>query len=246
MDLKIGVQYKRDVVILEVHGTIDVKATEFIETVGWHIQHKKLDILCNLENVDLVDYAGISVLVIAYKNIINHNGRMRFVHVPLHVRNLINMVCLDRIFEIYDDEETALNSFREDRIIEEIKRRPLRRRFQRLPLETIVYFRPKFSREKNFDEGKLFDLSALGAFVYSPKIYPLNEILLLKTDLHPRPGPVEFQARVVWLADKQLQPHIYPGMGVEFYKIDSALQRKLIAFVERNVSHSSPIWKPSL
>jgi hypothetical protein len=37
------------------------------------------------------------------------------------------------------------------------------------------------------------------------------------------------------LVQKELQPQIYPGMGLEFYNLDSHKQQEIVEFVDRNL-----------
>jgi anti-sigma B factor antagonist len=232
--MKILAKDKRGVVILYLEGNIDINSSDFIETVGFFIRNKKVDILCDLAGVNLVDYAGISVLTIAYKNIVNHKGRLKFVNVPAHIKKFFLGLSLDNMFEIYETEDQALNSFREDKRIADIKKLPLRRRFRRLPLNVSAKFTLKNRPGDKFHEGKIFNLSAIGAFIFCKKLYLLNDIITLRLNLQPEPGIMEVDATVVWIPDEKLQPQLYPGMGVEFYKIDNETQRKIIDFIERN------------
>ncbi|MBI4707986.1 MAG: PilZ domain-containing protein, partial [Candidatus Omnitrophica bacterium] len=86
-----------------------------------------------------------------------------------------------------------------------------------------------------FSEGKVLNISAVGLLVFADKTYPLGEILNIKLSLLPKPGQIEFDAKVVWLVERELQPQIYPGMGLEFYQIDTETQKKIVEFVERNL-----------
>ena len=43
-------------------------------------------------------------------------------------------------------------------------------------------------------------------------------------------------ARVVWIPDKQIQPHAYPGMGLKFTNTPTDIQQRLVEFIERNLS----------
>ncbi|MDD3275135.1 MAG: PilZ domain-containing protein, partial [Candidatus Omnitrophica bacterium] len=54
--------------------------------------------------------------------------------------------------------------------------------------------------------------------------------------LSPNPELLELQARVVWIPDKAVQPHEYPGVGVEFSNLSSENQQRIIDFIERNIS----------
>ena len=125
-----------------------------------------------------------------------------------------------------------------DITILKIKKKQLRRRFKRLPLDIDIQFRSK-SHEKNFNGGKILNLSAVGMLVFAEKTYPLNEILELKLVLHPKPGHLEVDGKVVWLVQKEIQPQIYPAMGVEFYHLSNDTQKHIVEFVDRNLPLSS-------
>lgn len=238
--LEIEFKMNQGVAILDLTGSVDIDAANFIETVGWCLGKGYKDILCNFSDVNLVDYAGLSVLTIAYKDVVNHEGRLKFVNVPAHVEKIFCLVYLDRVFDIYADEEFAIKSFEEDRIISQIQKKPLRRRFKRLPLDIDIEFRTKTKNEQ-FYQGKVLNISAVGLLVFAEKTYPLGEILSIKLSLCPKPGLLELDAKVTWLVQKELQPQLYPGMGLEFYHLDSLMQKKIVEFVDRNLPLSYTI-----
>lgn len=229
---------KDNIIILYLSGDINIDASNFIEAVGYYLENGITDIMCDFTNVNLVDYAGLSVLAIAYKNTANHHGRMKFINVPLHIKNIFSAVCLDKVFEIYESEELALHSFGEDKAIEQIKKKQLRRRFKRLPIFIPLQFKLKNSQDA-FHEGKVYNLSAIGTYILCRKIYALGDILTLQIKLMPKPGHITLEGKVVWLAQKDLMPQLYPGMGVEFYNISPKVQEQVVQFVERNLSLES-------
>ena len=119
--MEIRVRQRDEVVILDIRGRIDVDAAHFVEVVGQCIRDGYTDILCNMDEVDFIDYMGISVVMIAYKDVANHQGRMKFVNVPVHLTNLLSVTGLDKVIDIYAAEEQAFHSFKEDKAIENIK-----------------------------------------------------------------------------------------------------------------------------
>jgi Tfp pilus assembly protein PilZ len=143
------------------------------------------------------------------------------------------MAGLDVIFEVFEDEDLAIRSFEEEKIISEIQKKNLRRRFKRLPIEFDIEF--KFPRESLYYQGKVLNISAVGLLVFTEKIYALGDILNIKLNLLPKPGIIELKGRVVWLVQKEIQPQIYPGMGLEFYNTDTSTQKSIVEFVERNL-----------
>jgi len=237
--MEIRPRQKGSIVILDLCGRIDVDAANFVEVVGQCIRDGYSDILCNFEAVDFIDYMGISVIVIAYKELTNNNGRMKFSNIPAHLKGVFSVAGLDRVIDIYATEDIAMNSFKEDRIIENIKRMQLRRRFKRLPIDIKIELKEKYNKNALCVKGDLLNLSAIGAYIFGCRQFKLGDDVILKLKLPPKSEEIELGAKVVWLSDKQIQPHSYPGMGVEFYNITPAVQQKLLEFIEKNLSFMS-------
>ncbi len=231
--LEIGFRKIEGVAILDLEGNIDIDSSSFIERIGWCLENGYNNIIGNFEDVNFIDYAGLSVLAIACKNVFNHKGNIKLIAVPPHIKKIFCMVGLDKTFEVYDDEDSAIKSFKEDKAIHEIQGKKLRRRFKRIELDIDVGFKSK--KEISFHYGKLLNLSAVGFLVWTDKIYPLGEILNIKLLLSPKPGWLEINAKVVWHVLKEVQPHIYPGMGLEFHNLSGTVQEKIVDFVERNL-----------
>jgi len=103
-------------------------------------------------------------------------------------------------------------------------------------LSIPVKFKLKHVKEAKLQKGKAFNLSAIGAYILCDKAHALGDILALQMSLMPKPGLMELDAKVVWVAKRELMPQLYPGMGVEFYNINSMVQSTLIQYVERNLS----------
>jgi anti-anti-sigma factor len=237
--LEIKVRQSGGVVILNLCGRIDVDAANLVEAVGQCIRDGYSDILCNLEDVELIDYMGVSVVVIAYKEVINYRGRIKFVNIPAHLKGVFAISGIDRVIEIYASEDLALSSFKEDKAIENIKRMQLRRRFKRLPIDLKIELESKQDGPLGCLKVEMLNLSAIGAFIFGCGKFKLGDAVILKMILAPNPEVLELQARVVWIPDKGVQPHEYPGIGVEFSNLSSINQQKIIEFIDRNISFSS-------
>jgi anti-anti-sigma factor len=238
--MEIDIRTKGQTVILDLAGRLDVNAAELVEVVGQCLREGYRDILCNFEDLEFIDYMGISAAVLAYKEVMNHHGRMKFCQIATHLREIFVITGIDRAIEIYASEELALNSFAEDKAIAEIKKMQLRRRFRRLPIELKIELKDKYQKTPECLRLDIVNLSAIGAYIYGCDKFRLSDEVVLKFSLPPGNEELELEGRVVWLADKQVQPHLYPGMAVEFRNLPSALQNKLAEFVERNLSLMPP------
>lgn len=237
--MEIKLRQTNSVIVLDISGRIDVDSANLVEVVGQCVHDGYKDILCNLDDVDFIDYMGTSVIVIAYKEVVNNQGRMRFCNVPVHIKNIFCIAGLDRVIEIYPSEELALNSFKEDKAIEDIKKMQLRRRFKRLPIDIKVELKAKHQRDPVCLKLDVLNLSGIGAFIFGCDKFRLGDEVILKIKLPPKRKELELEAKVVWIPDKQVQPHSYPGLGVEFTHIPADIQQELVEFIERNLSSIS-------
>ena len=68
------------------------------------------DVVVDLSGVDFLDSAGVGVLVGLFKHARLRGGRARFCGLTPGVRSVLELIQLDRIFEIYDGVEAAVRS----------------------------------------------------------------------------------------------------------------------------------------
>jgi len=232
--MSIRIRELSGVSILDIDGNIDINSADIIEAVGLLAQKGSLNIIINLENVDLVDYSGLSILAVAYKSAINHKGKMKFIHVPLSVVELFKVVKLDNVLEIYPDEPSAISSFSESPLSD----LHLRRRYQRLETHIKVNYSIIGSVKKpETFEGVALNISAAGVYIYTKSIFPLNSPLSVCLTLPSTSKRIETDGRVIYLADKDIQPHVFPGMGVAFTHLNAKKEKLIVEFIEKNITH---------
>jgi anti-anti-sigma factor len=236
--MEVKARVEQGVVVLDLSGSIDVNSANLVEVVGQCLRDGYKDILCNFEDVESADYLGVSAIILAYKEVTNAGGRMRFVNLPRPIKNIFSVTGLEKVIEYYATEQLALQSFKEDKIIDNIKKMQLRRRFKRLPIDIKVELKDKYNKSASCLKVDILNLSAVGAYIYGCEGFKLGDEVIMKVILPPQKEELELEARVVWLCDKQVQPQHYPGIGVAFYNISRQNQAKIVEFVERNVSLS--------
>lgn len=69
------------------------------------------NILLNLENVDYIDSSGLGELVSAYTTVKNQGGELKLLHLTTKVHDLLQITKLYTVFDIKDDEASAIGSF---------------------------------------------------------------------------------------------------------------------------------------
>ena len=223
-----------NITVLDIEGNVDINSSDIVESVGYLLNSGKSNFIFNLESVNLVDYSGLSVLAIAYKNILNHNGRARFIHVPPQVTELFKMVKLDSVFETCIDENSAIKSFYEG----SAELAHLRRRFKRLDMNLkIRYWVVGSQRRPKIFEGEVVNMSAAGLYIFSKYTFPINTQLEIELIHRGETRFLDATARVIWIADKELQPHFYPGMGIAFVHLPKENEKLIIDFIDKNITH---------
>ena len=110
---------KEGITILDVKGRLVVgeASTMLREKMNAEVSNEVKQIVLNLEHVDYIDSTGLGTMVICCTTLHKSGGGLTLVH--LNRRNLELMVLtkLSTIFQIFADEQDAVNSFFPDREI---------------------------------------------------------------------------------------------------------------------------------
>ena len=236
--MEIRKRFHKNIAILYITGKIDVDSAIIIEETGKLLKEGIQKILCNFANVGSVDYNGLSVLTIAYKNIINQKGVLKFCNMPAHIKELLKAARLDTVFDIHNDEREALKGFE---ISSRIDKMPLRRRFKRIDANVPIKYKIGLSASEKLFRGKILNLSGEGVFIYSKDTFPASTQLYIEIALEKTKKPLALAGVVIWVADKEIQPHAYPGMGVLFVSLEKSSQARIIDFIDKNLIGRSKV-----
>jgi anti-sigma B factor antagonist len=103
-----------DVVIVDTIGELRLgEGTNVLRrVVGELVEQGYQNILLNLRDVRHIDSAGVGELMSCYTSINNRGGQLKLLNLSKNVHNLLQITKLCTIFEIAEDEPTALASFR--------------------------------------------------------------------------------------------------------------------------------------
>ena len=111
--MEISARYTDDVAILDISGEIIGDARlELNEVIQKEIGSDREGLILNLEEVPMMDSVGLGMLVAAYTSLTRKGTKMVLLNVGRSVRYLLTITKLDQVFEKYDDEEEALESFK--------------------------------------------------------------------------------------------------------------------------------------
>jgi anti-sigma B factor antagonist len=121
MSLEIAHREREGIVILDLKGRITAghEAGTFREAFEQYTAAEGSRLVLNMQHVDYVDSTGLGAMVMCSKRASNANGVAKLVNVNRRNIELLVMTRIDTLFEVFDDEIDAINSFFPDR---EIKR----------------------------------------------------------------------------------------------------------------------------
>ena len=239
--MKIKINYIKDIAVLTIDGRININSSKLIETVGSLLDKGTSKMVVDMRNVDFVDYNGLSVLAITYKNALNNNSMMKLCGISLNIQELLRVVKLDDVFEIYDNLDDALASFKHKAraVNVEAVEQPLRRRFMRLDMDIPVTYKLSkgvYSHKTgSLYTGRMENISGAGLFLRTIHMLPPGSEVSVGVMLEKDKEPRYFNGVIMWLADKSLQPELFPGMGISFTDISYRVQEEILQFIEKHM-----------
>jgi anti-sigma B factor antagonist len=103
-----------DVTILDLSGkiTIGEGSVQLREAVRRLLDEGKKKILLNLGEVAYVDSSGIGELVSSYTTTNNQGGHLKLLNLTKKIQDLLMITKLLTVFETFDSEASALESFK--------------------------------------------------------------------------------------------------------------------------------------
>ncbi len=117
MPLEVPQREMEGVVILDLDGRIVVgpEATDLRRKFTQLLEQGKTNTIINLKKVDYIDSTGLGTLVIGHSLNEKAKGAMKLLNVPKRSAQLLILTKLSTVFEIFNDEQAAINSFFPDR-----------------------------------------------------------------------------------------------------------------------------------
>ena len=101
------------IVIVDISGQLRLGAGtgRLREVVQQLVSDGYLKILLNLNGVIHIDSSGIGELMTIYTSLRNLGGDLKLMNLTKNVRNLLQVTRLYTIFDVHDDQASALKAF---------------------------------------------------------------------------------------------------------------------------------------
>lgn len=120
MSLEISRREREGITILDLEGRI----TAGEESGGLRVALRELaaagttQVILNLQEVDYIDSTGLGDLVIGFTSLKKAGGKLALLNLNRRNIELLVFTKLATVFEIFQDEQEAVNSFFPDRAIQ--------------------------------------------------------------------------------------------------------------------------------
>jgi anti-sigma B factor antagonist len=112
--LTVSTRPANEVTIVDLNGrlTLGEETASLRDAVKHLASTGQLRILLNMEDVNHIDSAGLGALVGAYTSVAERQGQLKLTKLTKKVKDLLQLTKMLTVFEIFEDEETAIESFK--------------------------------------------------------------------------------------------------------------------------------------
>ena len=113
-ELDIRERQAGDVVVLDMSGkiTIGEGSVALRSAIRRLLEEGKKKILLNLAGVGYIDSSGIGELVSSYTAINKEQGQLKLLNLTQKLQDLLAITKLLTVFDVYENESDALNSYK--------------------------------------------------------------------------------------------------------------------------------------
>jgi len=113
VSMKVSTRQIDGVTILDLSGriTLGEGSVQLRDAIRDLLSKGSKLILLNLADVNYIDSSGIGELVSAYTTVRNQGGELKLLNLTKKVHDLLQITKLYTVFDVKDDEATAIASF---------------------------------------------------------------------------------------------------------------------------------------
>jgi anti-sigma B factor antagonist len=119
MSMEIQRREREGITILDLKGRLSVgESTSLLrESVNDQIAQGNKQLILNLQHIDYIDSTGLGSMVICYTSLQKIGGGMKLVNLNRRNLELMLLTKLSTIFQIFAEEQEAVNAFFPEREI---------------------------------------------------------------------------------------------------------------------------------
>lgn len=116
MSLKLETRERQDTLIVDLYGQLILgDATSRLRELMRQINESGCRrILINMEGLHKIDSSGMGELISAYTTAVKSGGEVKLVNLTSRISDLMKLTKLCTVFDVFEDEDQALDSFSEE------------------------------------------------------------------------------------------------------------------------------------
>jgi anti-sigma B factor antagonist len=113
MSIKLSSRQVGDVTVVDAAGriTLGEGSSALRDTLRDMVTKGQKKILLNLSEVSYIDSSGIGELVSGFTTVTNQGGTLKLLGLTKRVKDLLQITKLYTVFDVHDDEVSAVRSF---------------------------------------------------------------------------------------------------------------------------------------
>lgn len=113
MSIKLSSRQVGDVSVVDAEGriTLGEGSSALRDMLRDMVSKGQKKILLNLSEVSYIDSSGIGELVSAFTTVTNQGGSLKLLGLTKRVKDLLQITKLYTVFDVHDDEASAVRSF---------------------------------------------------------------------------------------------------------------------------------------
>jgi anti-sigma B factor antagonist len=117
--VNVAVREVEGIPVLDLEGrlTAGVYAGTLRDNIANLSHQGKNNLVLNMKRVDYVDSSGLGTLVLCFTTLQQNGGALKLTNLSRRQLELMVLTKLTTVFEVFDDERDAVNSFFPDRAI---------------------------------------------------------------------------------------------------------------------------------
>src|SRR5262245_9648799 len=111
--MKTTIRESGKVSIIALKGKITIGSgdIQLRDTVTQLLDQGKTNLLVDLNEVTSIDSSGIGELVGCYTTVTNKGGKLKLLHLPPKIQDVLTVTQLITVFDVYESENEAVASF---------------------------------------------------------------------------------------------------------------------------------------
>lgn len=99
--------------VLTFDGRLDaLTALEVRPTIDELVEQRAKRVVCDMQKLTMVDSSGVGAIVSLFKRLRTLGGDVKIARLNGQPKEIFRLLRLDRVFDVYDDVDTAASKFK--------------------------------------------------------------------------------------------------------------------------------------